>query len=280
MACVVTGCGSPADRAAVPGAAIEMSVNARDRVAHARVFFAHQSVGDNIVEGLKALQTPGEGEALHIVDLKDAASTPGPAFIHARLGENGHPGGKTDAFAAALDAGLGNSVDIALQKYCFADFDANTDVMKVFKYYKQASERIQARYPALMLLHATAPLMSVQSGPRAIVKKWIGRVPDYYPENAVRERFNHLMRQQYAGGGHLFDLAAIEASAPGRPPKPILFKGQTLYTLLPEYTTDGGHLNAAAQQRVASEFLSFLASFVKDGPAHSSVTTVERASGQ
>jgi hypothetical protein len=230
------------------------------RLARSRVFFAHQSVGQNIVEGLEGLQSASGVQSLRIAKLEESTPANAPAFIHARLGTNGDPKGKTDAFVAALENGLGNSVDIALQKYCFVDFDANTDVYAVFNYYRASMERLQQRFPKLTILHVTAPIVVVQSGPRAMVKKWIGRTPDYYPENAVREAFNELMRTHYARGGKLFDLAALEASKPGSAPEPILFQGRRLYTLLPDYSTDGGHLNDGAQRRVASALVSFLES--------------------
>jgi hypothetical protein len=238
------------------------------QLGHSRVFFAHQSVGQNIVAGLEALRAGTDATALRIVELEKATPDLTPAFIHARLGTNGDPKGKTDAFVAALDSGLGNSVDIAFQKYCFVDFEANTDVHAVFDYYRASMEKLQQRFPKLTILHVTAPIVVVQSGPRAIVKTWIGRTPDYYQENAVREQFNELMRAQYGRTGRLFDLAAIEAARPGVDPEPILFQGRRLYTLLPEYSSDGGHLNDDAQRRVASALVSFLASAPHTASAH------------
>jgi hypothetical protein len=253
-----TACGGSKGKSEV----IPLPIEASSRLADARVFFAHQSVGENIVDGLKALGSSSDAQPLKIVELQAVGNEEGPLFIHARLGQNGDPKSKTDAFVAALDAGLGASVDIAFQKYCFADFDTHTDVNAVFSYYRLATERVQKKFPALVLLHVTAPLMSVQSGPRAFVKKIIGRPPDYYLDNTVREEFNELMRREYGSSGHLFDLAAIEASRPGASAEPIFFQGRKLYSLLPEYTTDGGHLNAATQQRVAAALLSFMAPLV------------------
>ena len=237
------------------------------RLAQSRIFFAHQSVGENIVDGLKSLQTQNQMNGLNLVPLADASRATGPAFIHARLGSNGDPKSKTDAYEQALDAGLGATLDLAFQKYCFADFEADTNAEAVFDYYKQANARITQRYPNLTIVHVTAPLVTVQSGPRAVVKKWIGRVPDYYLENTVREQFNEMMRAEYGGTGHLFDLAKFEASAPGHSPEPILFRGRTLYSLRPEYTTDGGHLNSTTQRRVAADLATFLAGFLPARPA-------------
>jgi hypothetical protein len=232
-------------------------------LSKARIFFAHQSVGGNIMDGLRRLRPASEPGTLRIVDWQSAANGDedrSPAFFaHARLGENGKPASKTAAFISALESGLGNRVDIAMQKYCYVDIDTATDVAALFASYKQAMERLQNEFPRMTLVHMTAPLMSVQSGPRAIIKKWIGRVPDYYEENIARDRFNELMRREYAGRAPLFDLAALEASRPGGVPESVEFRNAKVYSLLPEYTHDGGHLNEAAQERIASEFVVFLA---------------------
>jgi hypothetical protein len=261
-----TACREGMDRSSPDVASKLPSPELLAQLAHSRVFFAHQSVGQNIVEGLQGLQSAGAAP-LRIVKLEDSKPGATPAFIHARLGTNGDPKGKTDAFVATLENGLGDSVNIALQKYCFVDFEAGTDVHAVFDYYRTSMQRLQQRFPKLTILHVTSPIVVVQSGPRAIVKRWIGRTPDYYPENAVREQFNELMRAEYGRTGRLFDLAAIEASKPGAAAEPILFQGKRLYTLLPEYSTDGGHLNDGAQRRVASALVSFLASASKTAVA-------------
>ncbi|MEP7242408.1 MAG: hypothetical protein ABI885_01850, partial [Gammaproteobacteria bacterium] len=87
----------------------------------------------------------------------------------------------------------------------------------------------------------------------------IGRVPDNYAENSVREAFNNLMRQEYSGREPLFDLAALEASRTGAPATEVAFNGRTFFVLRPEYSTDGGHLTADARQRIAAELLGFVA---------------------
>jgi lysophospholipase L1-like esterase len=39
----------------------------------------------------------------------------------------------------------------------------------------------------------------------------------------------------------------------------VTFQNEKVYSLRPEYTYDGGHLTEAAQQRIASELVVFLA---------------------
>jgi hypothetical protein len=243
--------------------------DASGRLERARIVFAHQSVGENVVEGMNALQRDSRASGLHVVDLTAAETATGGFFAHARLGENGYPKGKTDAFVSALEGGLGRRADMALQKYCFVDIDAQTNVQRLFDYYRAGMNRIRQEFPHLQLVHVTAPLVHVQSGPRAVVKRLIGRTPDHYDDNIARERFNALMRSEYRGHEPVFDLAALEASRAGEPPAPFRFHGSDVFELLPDYAAaDGAHLNEVAQKRIATELLVFLASVTADRDAH------------
>jgi hypothetical protein len=254
-AILVAACGETMnDQQAVASADVG---GALQRLSGARVFFAHQSVGRDILSGIAQLEHSAGGPRLAVVERAVAdQSSGGGFFAHANLGQNGDPKGKTDAFAAALASGLGGQLDLAMQKYCYVDIDARTDVDALFAYYRDAMRRIQLSYPKLKLVHFTAPLVRVQAGPRAAVKKLLGRTPDFYEDNAARERFNALMRREYES--NVFDLAAFEASQPGGRPEPILFNGDEFFQLRPQYTTDGAHLNPLGQQRVAAEFVRYL----------------------
>ena len=253
---VSVGCGERVDPQ--PSVESPQAARATEALGHAKVFFAHQSVGENIVDGLATLRTESGSQGLKLIDMRTAKDASGGFFAHAKLGTNGDPKGKTDAFVSALEGGLGREVDIAFQKYCFADILADTDVKELFEYYKQGMNRVHQEFPDLRIVHVTAPLVHVQSGPRAVIKRLIGRIPDHYDENLTRGRFNALMRKEYQGREPLFDLAAIEASRPGQTPEPFQFRGSDIYELRPEYTTDGAHLNEAARTRVASELVTFL----------------------
>jgi hypothetical protein len=268
-------CGRPmADNAQREASAGEVAT-ALATLDHARIFFAHHSVGGNIIDGVRRIEKEATAPGVRLVDLKsqpDGAERNTAFFAHARLGTNGDPRGKTAAFVAALEGGLGNRLDVALHKYCFVDIDKSTDVPALFDNYRQAMARLHREFPSLALVHVTTPLMRVQGGPRAIVKTWIGRAPDHYEDNIARGRFNDLMRREYARREPLFDLAALEASRPGASPEAIQFGDSKVYALRPEYTTDGGHMNEAAQRRVAGELLVFLARTVKNVPNPSAST--------
>jgi hypothetical protein len=113
-----------------------------------------------------------------------------------------------------------------------------------------------------VIAHVTAPLVVVQSGPKALAKRILGRTPDHYDDNLTRERFNELLRKTYGGREPLFDLAALESSRPGQPREGWAFGDATVYQLLPEYSSDGAHLNEGAEARIGAELLSWLADVV------------------
>ena len=257
MALSACGPGTPRDRTGPSPPDVSDSIRQLESV---RVFFAHQSVGDNVMDGVKALIKEAPGPSLDVVRLASTAGASGGFLAHETLGVNGDPKGKTDAFVSALEDGLGRDLDIALQKYCFIDFEPTTNAHEVFSYYRQGIEHIHREFPSLTVVHVTAPLMAVQTGPKAVVKKLLGRPPGQFEDNVVRERFNELMRKTYNGREPVFNLARLESSRPGAPDRvSSSFKGQTAYGLLPEYTTDGGHLTGPAEKRIAAEFLRFLA---------------------
>lgn len=234
---------------------------AAGRLSTARVFFGHQSVGLNLLDGLRRLSN-ASSDGLCLVDCGNSAESLADRrgfFAHARLGCNGSPTSKTAAFTNTLENGLAQRVDVAFHKYCYVDIERSTDVNALFGSYQAAMARLELRFPALTIVHVTTPVMAVQAGPRAIVKRLIGRAPDHYEDNVARNRFNELMRREYHGQGRLFDLAALEATPLGSVPETHKLNGEPFYSLRSEYTDDGGHLNVRAQDGIAAELARFLA---------------------
>src|SRR5579862_4664972 len=72
-----------------------------------RIFFGHQSVGDNIVDGIRDLAVEDPRLHLNLVSSSDPQSVPGFAFIETHIGSNRNPQSKNEAFAAILDKGFG-----------------------------------------------------------------------------------------------------------------------------------------------------------------------------
>src|SRR3989339_816109 len=59
-----------------------------------KIFFGHQSVGGNILEGIHSLLAGTTQPALRIVETADPSSFTEPLFAHAKIGTNGDPQSK------------------------------------------------------------------------------------------------------------------------------------------------------------------------------------------
>jgi len=78
-------------------------------------------------------------------------------------------------------------------------------------------------------------------------------MPPYKHDNKTRSLFNTELRKRL--GDSVFDLAAMQATRPDGS-KVSFNSGDAIYELMnPDYTDDGGHLNAIGRQVVAIEVL-------------------------
>lgn len=213
-----------------------------------RTFFGHMSVGNNILSGLDRLYATHDVASPAEIEVApgDAPALPaGGVLAEALIGENRHPVGKLANFDTMLRGGLAEQVDTAALKFCYIDIRWNSDVEALFARYRDTLAKLEADYPEVQFVHMTVPLTTGPYGIRDHLKVLVGR-----DDNAARERYNALMREEY-GPDRLFDLAALEATEPdGVLRERELFAG---------YSSDGAHLNAAGSARIAAEFVGFLA---------------------
>jgi hypothetical protein len=262
---LAAGCGGTTvsdERARVHSLA-EVSSGAWVQLATERIFFGHQSVGANIVQGISDLNRSERGLNLNLIPEQKVPTIVGAFFADRNIGENGFPAGKTDEFAKLIEGDLGPRLDVAFHKYCYVDIEGTTDIAKVFEHYTATMSRLKQRFPGITFVHVTTPVTRVQSGPKAAIKKLLGKQPDNYANNMQRERFNDLLRQQYGGREPLFDLAAAESTWPDGHRETVSFGGSTFHALVPDYATeDGAHLNELGRRRMAEELLVFLAGLV------------------
>ncbi len=229
------------------------------KLSEKRIFFGHQSVGYNIMEGVNDILKEHPGIAVKLTETNDPRVFDAPIFAHSQLGENGDSRSKIDAFVALMGQGLGNRVDLAFFKFCFVDVTGGTDIQKVFNYYVQKMEYLEQKYPKTTFIHVTVPLTIVQSGPKAWIKRLIGRYPDGYSDNVKRNEYNELLRKRYSGKEPIFDLAKAESLLPDGRYANFTQGGRAFDYLPQEYTTDGGHLNEKGRQIVAQHLLLLLA---------------------
>lgn len=230
-------------------------------LARTRVFFGHQSVGGNLLEGVDALlrETPGAGVRVVAIDSTATGrepATPG-TIAHFHVGENGQPARKLADFAATLDSSAADG-GVALMKFCYLDMRAGSNPEALFEEYQRMVAAVRARHPGLTLVHVTMPVTTVESGPKALLKSAMGKVTSR-ELNRRRERYNTLLRRAYGEREPLFDLARLESVGPDGRVHSVRVDGETVPVLAPEYTDDGGHLNARGQRAGAEQLLRVLA---------------------
>jgi hypothetical protein len=229
------------------------STEITEEIIHAisvsRIYFGHQSVGDNIIDGINNLFFDKKW-GLNIINFNIGQKITGPALYHGYIGQNKLPESKIEAFENVLDSLTGSTLDIAFFKFCYIDFLKNTDVIKVFDTYKTAFQNLSIKYPNTRFIHITSPLKAKEKGIRGILNKVRGR-----NQNARRCKFNKLMVSEF-NEKDVFDLAYYESTHLNGKRE---FDGWNAYALVREYTHDGGHLNELGKRVIAAHFLNFLA---------------------
>jgi hypothetical protein len=212
---------------------------ALQRLATKAIYFGHQSVGFNMMDGVQALIGTVPGATLRVEQTSNPSAVQKGVFAHAINGSNGDPIGKGAAFQNTMQGGMAARVDIAFFKFCYVDFWATTNVAAVFADYRSKMNALKAAYPQVRFVHVTAPLTTGSS-----------------VDNAVREQFNDLVRQTFGGTDAVFDLAKVESTRPDGTSE--LFSG--VRALVGAYSSDGGHLNATGAEVVAKALVTYLAS--------------------
>lgn len=208
-----------------------------------RIYFGHQSVGGNVLEGLRDILAEHDDLQMKIV-----ASL---------IGQNGAPYTKCAAFRQALDWVGGDAVDIALMKFCYVDFNSNTDIERLFASYKEAIAEIKSKHPRVNVIPVTAPLTVRPSLCKRVAKIVLGRADDS-AANSKRSEFNGLLRCYYAGQP-IYDLAQVESTYPDGTRSSFGFGGQTAHSLISDYASDSGHLNEVGRRIAARELIRTLA---------------------
>lgn len=242
----------------------DVPAEAWQKLAQKKIYFGHQSVGNNILDGVRDVMKENPQVKLNIKETSDPKDINTPVFAHSPVGKNMDPVSKCDAFAGYMASGLGQKVDIAFFKFCYIDILHATEVDKVFAEYKKSIDLAKKSSPNVMIVHITTPLRVVQAGPRVWVKKIIGRPIGGYDDNVKREQFNAMLRKEYSGKEPIFDLAGIESISPDGSRVTFDKDGKLYPALAPAYTNDGGHLNELGRKVVAEQFLIFLANLANN----------------
>jgi hypothetical protein len=218
-------------------------------------YFAHASVGSNLIDGLKELNAadptgfPYRSESSNGAPIPDAR--PATIYEHNR----GNPGwkAKMDQFSAAVQNGWRfPNVDVVMNKLCYIDQFGSA------KYYIKSMSELEASYPETIFVYTTMPLTTAAD--------WASR---------FRDAFNRDVREWTRSNERaLFDIADIEANDQRGNSCSFTAGGKTCARMCEEYTDDGGHLNALGRRIMAH---GFYAMAVALAPAESATAEPARA---
>lgn len=219
------------------------------RLGALRIFFGHQSVGGNLMDGLADLARDGGGEQMPLAVTRtlrvDSAGR--GVLSHEWVGENGAPATKLAAVGQAL-SGSARGANVAMVKFCYSDFQADTDPDALFAAYQAQVATWRTQFPDVRFVHVTAPTVRPEGMATRLLRTVRGRFT-MRARAAKVARYNDRLREAYRGREPVIDLAAYEA-------------GPDVPFLNPAFTDDGEHLNELGRRTVARRFLHFLADSV------------------
>ncbi len=107
--------------------------------ADTRVFFGHQSVGLNILDGIPTVYEGRDADPPVITETNGPLD--GSGVAHAFIGKNTDPALKMADTKKLLADGLGSWADVAFFKFCYVDITADTDVNGLFAQYRRTYGR-------------------------------------------------------------------------------------------------------------------------------------------
>ncbi len=231
-------------------------------VARTRIFFGHQSVGQNIVDGILELKQELNDTSLFVDELTGERQFPEFYFVHKKIGQNKDPESKCRAFREIIEQQLSkNNLQIAFFKFCYVDITKDDDPQQIFDEYRKTIEYLKERFPQIRFVHVTVPLVAKARGKKAWLKRKLGILDKRELGNIKRFQFNQLLKKHFANDP-IFDLAGLESTHADGSRATFKKDGKTYYYLADEYTTDGGHLNRTGRKRVASALIKFLADVI------------------
>lgn len=207
-------------------------------IARQRYYFAHASVGANILEGCNALNANDWSK--YCLTLKTTNSSVPESTIGGTIYEypHGNPGWlkKIRSFETEVKRGWHDPIiDVAMYKLCY--IDQKTD----WRAYLDSMVNLEAQYPNTRFVYWTIPLTT--SGDT---------------NGILRVKFNANLRDWISTQNNkiLMDIADIEAWSPAGEHQTFNYKGVSYDHLYSGYTTDGGHLNSTGSERAATALYS------------------------
>ncbi len=209
-----------------------------DRVAMQKIYFAHASVGRNILEGFSELHNANPSK--YPLGQTSAGETPPSLTSEGTIYEyiRGNPGWseKVSDFEIYINNGWHDTmVDMVINKLCYIDQNADWTA------YRDSMIALETKYPSTKFVYWTMPITTADDS-----------------EAMLRNQFNQNLRNWIATQNNklLFDIADIEAWSPSGEHQTFTYNGTVYERMFPAYTSDGGHLNTEGSQRMATGLYS------------------------
>lgn len=260
---LIGGCGKKMDVKDIDIQAklAEISDGSIDSLAEKKIFFAHMSVGYDIIDGIRSIQEKkSRFEEIKIIEIDETMNVNRPGIYHKKNGKNGDAKSKFDAFREFLkNEKFTNKFDIAALKLCYIDFMPEIDVDEILNQYTKCVQEVKKSNPSTKILHMTTPLTVHAKG----IKGWINIMIKGDIVNYRRAVYNKKLHELYQGTAPIYDIALVESTYPDGSREEYSYKGNMIFSMIEEYTTDGGHLNETGKKLAAAEFLRVLTNMAK-----------------
>lgn len=238
----------------------EIDLFSLQNLQNTTIFFGHQSVGINILNGLKDIAEE-YNKKIYIYSNNENNYKAKHFIIEKKIGKNLFPNSKVTDFSNTIKSGLHRSIDIALMKFCYVDIFGDISIEEMFNKYISVMEELEKEFPDITFIYVTMPLTSPMKGFKNEIKRILGRliqVDNGLSENVIRYKFNTMLRNSKASTNRLFDLALKEAEKPDGSTYTIEVDGKEVEALYSVYTWDGGHLNEIGRKKIAEDLIEFL----------------------
>lgn len=236
----------------------DVPAGAWEKLSQKKIYFGHQSVGYNIIDGIKDLMKEYPQIKLNIIETSEPDDFKGAIFAHSKVGKNQDPASKINEFIDFMEKGIGNKADIAFFKFCYVDITEGSDLITIYEAYNRSLSFLASKFPETTFITFTIPLKTIQSGPKAWIKKLLGKPLGGIPDNIKRNKFNEMIRNSYKNKSIIFDLARIESNDADGKRSSFTKDGKVYHYLANNYTDDGGHLNNKGRKIIAEQLLIFL----------------------
>jgi len=228
-----------------------------------RIVFGHQSVGENIIEGLNRIIKENGSIQIEVLETNHFNNLKPGTLAHFRIGENGDPLSKITQFEKMAHDRFGDKVDFAFFKLCYVDITTETDLTTTAVKYVDTLNSIATAFPQTQFIFFTCPLTETKITWKTKLKKILGVGTLWeFNDNIKRNQFNDLITMQNNNRIPIFDLAGFESTHMDGTKSKFEFEGKEYLSLSSDYSFDGGHLNNTGRKIVAEQLLVMLANLV------------------